>query len=197
MKSFVVSLISMASVSSLLVPGSALAFTQQQGTINPSVSCTNAHSRRNFLSTGAAVGFAALIANPLPSVADVSDGNSLPQGALQFSRMLKTREQLKSVAARVAEFGSEIEKDEWDKIDQFLRTVYSAGEDMKVVAKGIYEPAKKTKADEDIKLLQKLAQAGQGPVSKRDAAGFAVVAKKADDLFEDFLDLLRDIPEDL
>jgi hypothetical protein len=130
-------------------------------------------------------------------VADVSDGNALPQGALQFSRVIKVRAQLNSVAKRVADQPSDIDKAEWDKIDDFLRTVYSAGEDMKVIAKGIYEPAKKTKAYEDIKLLQSLVQVAQKPVSNKDSAGFTVVAAKVDGLFGDFLDLLRDIPDEL
>jgi len=160
-----------------------------------------ASSRRDFLTTSIAtsslVANSVIILSPLPGVADVSDGNSLPQGAAQFSRVIKVRAQLKSVAKRVADQPSEIDKAEWDKIDDFLRTVYSAGEDMKVIAKGIYEPAKKTKADEDIKLLQSLVQVAQKPVSNKDSAGFAVVAAKADGLFGDFLDMLRDIPDEI
>lgn len=158
-----------------------------------------ATNRRDFVSTcAAAVAAASSVAlSPLPSAADVSDGNALPQGAAQFSRVIKVRAQLKSVAKRVTEQSSEIDKAEWDKIDDFLRTVYSAGEDMKMIAKGIYDPAKKTKADEDVKLLQNLVQASQKVVSKKDAAGFGVVAAKADGLFEDFLDMLRDVPDEL
>ncbi|KAL7543390.1 hypothetical protein ACHAXR_013345 [Thalassiosira sp. AJA248-18] len=156
-------------------------------------------NRRDFLSTSIATAAAAstLVLSPLPSVADLSDGNALPEGAAQFSRIIKVRAQLKSVAKRVAENSSEIDKKEWDKIDDFLRTVYSAGQDMKVVAKGIYDPDKKTKADADIKLLQGLVQAAQKPVSKQDAAGFGVIATKADGLFEDFFDMLSDVPDEL
>jgi hypothetical protein len=67
---------------------------------------------------------------------------------------------------------------------------------MKVVSKTM-DPAKQPKAEEDIKLLQKLAQAAQGPVSKKDAEGFGAIAAKADGLFEDFFDLLRDVPDEL
>lgn len=158
-------------------------------------------SRREFLTksiaTAATVVTSTLVASPLPSLADVSDGNALPKEAAQFSRVIKVRAQLKSVAKRVAEQSSEIDKKEWDEIDNFLRTVYSAGNDMKEVAKGIYDPEKKTKAAADIKLLQNLVQAGQKPVSKQDAAGFGVVATKLDGCFEEFLDLLSDIPDEL
>jgi len=114
-----------------------------------------------------------------------------------FQRVLKVREQLKSVAKRATEQPDEIDKKEWDEIDNFLRTVYSAGKDMKGITKGIYDPAKKKKAEESVELLQKLVQAAQKPVSKKDAAGFVFIATKADGLFEDFLDALSDVPADL
>mmetsp|Transcript_27727 Transcript_27727/g.49982 ORF Transcript_27727/g.49982 Transcript_27727/m.49982 type:complete len:202 (+) Transcript_27727:135-740(+) len=162
---------------------------------------TSSSSRRDFLSTSiataATVATSTLVLAPLPSVADVSDGNVLPQGAAQFSRVIKVRAQLKSVAKRVTEQSDEIDKKEWDEIDNFLRTVYSAGEDMKVIGKGIYDPARKTKADADIKLLQGLVQVAQKPVKNKDAKGFGVVAAKADELFEDFFDALSDVPDEL
>jgi hypothetical protein len=67
---------------------------------------------------------------------------------------------------------------------------------MKVITKTM-DQSKQAKAEEVIKLLQKLAQAAQGPVSKQDAQGFGTIAAKADGLFEDFLDLLRDVPDEL
>lgn len=130
-------------------------------------------------------------------MADVSDGNALPKEAAQFLRVVKTREQLKSVAKRVKEQPDEIDKAEWDEIDNFLRTVYSAGNDMKAIAKGMYDPAKKTKADEDVKLLQNYIQAAQKPVKERNAAGFGLIAVKLDGLFADFFDALSDVPQDL
>lgn len=155
-------------------------------------------SRRDFLSTTlTTIATSTLILSPLPALADLSDGNALPQGAAQFSRVIKVRAQLASVAKRVAEQPDEIDKKEWDKIDDFLRTVYSAGNDMKVISKGIYDPTKKDKADADIKLLQNLVQAAQKPVSKKDNVGFGVIATKADGAFEDFFDQLRDVPDEL
>ena len=69
---------------------------------------------------------------------------------------------------------------------------------MKGIAKStIYDPAKKTKADEDIKLLQKLAQAGDASVSKQDAAAYALLTKKATFVLDDFFDLLRDVPDEI
>ncbi len=153
-------------------------------------------SRRDFLST-AVIATAATLITPLPSIAVGTGEGGLPEGAAQFSRVIKVKAQLKSVAKRATEQPDEITKEEWDKIDDFLRTVYSAGNDMKVISKGIFDPTKKEKADEDIKLLQKVVQAAQKPVAQKDAAGFATIATKADGLFEDFLDQLRDVPDEL
>jgi len=163
--------------------------------------CATSNSRRNFLSTtiatAATVAVSTLVLTPLPSFADLSDGNALPEGMAQFTRVLKVRVQLQAVAKRVTENPDEIDKKEWDKIDDFLRTVYSAGQDMKVVSKGIFDPVKKKQADEDIKTLQNLVQAAQKPVSKKDAAGFGFIANKADGLFGDFLEQLSDVPDEL
>ena len=187
-------------ITAIVTPYTAQAFAPSSGECSRrGTHLCAAASRRDFLSTSitTAAATSTLILAPLPSVADVSDGNVLPQGAAQFSRVIKVRAQLKSVAKRVAEQSSEIDKKEWDKIDDFLRTVYSAGEDMKVIAKGMYDPDKKANAEKDIKLLQNLVQAAQKPVSKQDAAGFGLIAAKADGLFEDFFDLLRDVPDEL
>eukprot|EP00577_Skeletonema_sp_RCC1716_P026846 CAMPEP_0113394072 /NCGR_PEP_ID=MMETSP0013_2-20120614/12286_1 /TAXON_ID=2843 ORGANISM="Skeletonema costatum, Strain 1716" /NCGR_SAMPLE_ID=MMETSP0013_2 /ASSEMBLY_ACC=CAM_ASM_000158 /LENGTH=196 /DNA_ID=CAMNT_0000277833 /DNA_START=50 /DNA_END=640 /DNA_ORIENTATION=+ /assembly_acc=CAM_ASM_000158 len=158
-------------------------------------------SRRDFLSTAVATaGIAASSATlltPLPGAAKGLGEGGLPDGAAQFSRVIKVKAQLKSVAKRVAEQPDDITKEEWDKIDDFLRTVYSAGNDMKVISKGIFDPSKKEKADEDIKLLQKVVQAAQKPVAQKDVKGFSAIAAKADGLFDDFLDQLRDVPDEL
>ena len=54
-------------------------------------------NRRDFISTAITTSSVAIggLAFPPPSLADVSDGNSLPQGAAQFSRLIKVRAQLK------------------------------------------------------------------------------------------------------
>ena len=76
--------------------------------------------------------------------------------------------------------------------------MYKGGEDMKTFTKtSIYDPEKKKKAEECVKFLQKFAQAGDGPVSKQDAEGYATILKKSDDVLETFFDLLRDVPDEL
>lgn len=80
-----------------------------------------------------------------------------------------------------------------------MRKVYKGGDDMKAFVKGggIYDPEKKKKAEEDFKLLQKLAQAGDGPISKEDATALKNVLTKADLVLEDFFELLRDVPDEI
>lgn len=49
-------------------------------------------SRRSFVSAAIIAGASTLFTGP--AFADVSDGNALPQGAAQFSRLLKTKNDL-------------------------------------------------------------------------------------------------------
>eukprot|EP00574_Skeletonema_japonicum_P009117 CAMPEP_0201717582 /NCGR_PEP_ID=MMETSP0593-20130828/3278_1 /ASSEMBLY_ACC=CAM_ASM_000672 /TAXON_ID=267983 /ORGANISM="Skeletonema japonicum, Strain CCMP2506" /LENGTH=196 /DNA_ID=CAMNT_0048207671 /DNA_START=31 /DNA_END=621 /DNA_ORIENTATION=- len=187
-------------LAALCQPASTLAFAPSSTGERTSRTRCEA-SRRDFLSTAVATAGIAVssttLFTPLPSAAVGLGEGGLPEGAAQFSRVIKVKAQLKSVAKRVAEQPDDITKEEWDKIDDFLRTVYSAGNDMKVISKGIFDPSKKEKADEDIKLLQKVVQAAQKPVAQKDVKGFSTIATKADSLFDDFLDQLRDVPDEL
>ena len=103
----------------------------------------------------------------------------------------------KGVTTRVVEHADEIDSKEWGALNDFNRILYKGGEDMKVVSKTIYDPAKKKKAEEDIKLLQKLAQAGDIPVSKQDAEGLKVILQKSTLVIDDFFELLRDVPDEI
>lgn len=129
--------------------------------------------------------------------ADVSDGTALPKGAAEFSRALRLRSDLKGVMKRVKENASDIDKKEWDNISKFLRTVYATGDDLKVVASGIFNSENKSRALEDISLLRRYSQAGDIPASKQDAKGFLIVADKMAGLLDDFFDSLSDVPDEL
>ena len=73
---------------------SASAFTiSQPGDRSTALSA----GRRDFITQGAAVVGAALVTGSLPAFADVSDGNTLPQGAQQFSRLIKVKGNLKVI----------------------------------------------------------------------------------------------------
>jgi len=153
----------------------------------------NQDNRRSFLvKTVAALPITFI--QPQKSFADVSDGNSLPDGAAQFSRILKTKTDLAGVINRVKDHGDEIDAKEWEAISVFLRKVYSAGDDMKFTAKSMVDYKKKS-ADDIVKELQKLAIAGDIPAQKNDAAGFLTVANRITKDFDGFLDLLSDVPD--
>jgi len=130
--------------------------------------------------------------------ADVSDGNALPSGAATFSRLVRLKKDLGGVITRVTEHADEIDKKEWDNLQEFLRILYKGSEDMKSITKvSINDPEKKKKADEDIKLLQKFAQLGDNPVTKQDAPGYASILKKCELILDNFFDLLRDVPDEI
>jgi len=151
----------------------------------------------------AATAVSALLIQSTPNAAfaEVSKGDSLPEGAAQFKRLLSLKSDLPAVIKRLSEGGADgsIDKKEWDALSDFMRKVYKGGDDMKAFVKGggIYDPEKKKKAEEDFKLLQKLAQAGDGPISKEDATALKNVLTKADLVLEDFFELLRDVPDEI
>lgn len=160
-------------------------------------------SRRGFISraveTAVVAGSIGILGLSTPAAfADVSDGNALPAGAAQFSRLVRLKKDLGGVIKRVAEKADEIDKKEWDNLQEFLRILYKGSDDMKSIAKAsIYDPEKKKKADEDIKLLQKFAQLGDSPVTKQDAVGLAEVLKKCEIILDNFFDLLKDVPDEI
>jgi len=86
---------------------------------------------------------------------------------------------------------------EWENVGRFLRQAYATGDDMKVVANGILNPVSKQRALDDIAQLRNYAQAGDIPVSKKDATGFVAVSRKMTGLVEDFFNALVDVPEEL
>jgi len=164
---------------------------------------SNTNSRRDFISKAVKTTLVATTVGiadwyTQAAYAEVSAGTSLPDGAAQFSRLIRLQKDLAAVIKRVAENADEIDKKEWDNIQEFLRIVYKGSDDMKFISKAsIYDPEKKKKAEEDIKLLQKFAQLGDNPVSKQDAKGVEGILKKCQLVLENYLDLLRDVPADL
>lgn len=92
----------------------------------------------------------------------------------------------------------DINKNEWDNIGKFLRTVYSTAEnDMKFVAKRIFNPDSQKQALKDVDEVKKYAQAGDVSVSKQDASRLASIIAKVGELLDDFLDSLSDVPDEI
>jgi len=160
-------------------------------------------SRRALFAQGTATAATAAVSlvlggRPAPALAEVAAGTSLPQGALQFSRLIRLKDDLKAVITRVTEHPDELDKKEWDNLSDFLRILYKGSEDMKSIAKStIYDPEKKKKAEEDVKYIQKVSQLGDGPVSKQDAEGLAKILTKSYLVIDDFFELLRDVPDEI
>jgi len=132
-----------------------------------------------------------------PAMADVSDGNQLPQGARQFQRLLFIRSENAGNIKKLSAKDVTLDKKEWDKLSDFLRTLYGGGEDMKIITKTMKDPEKKKKADETVKLVQKMAQAGEGPLAKEDVAGFLQMSQNSAKLFDTFFELLQDVPDEI
>lgn len=153
-------------------------------------------SRRAFVS-GAILSVAATAIVIKPAFADVSDGNQLPDGAAQFSRLLNTKNNISTLKSRIQDKNIELNKKEWDNIGQFLRRLYQASEDMKSVAISIYDPEKKKAAVKTIEEVKKYSKAGEGSVNNQDPEGIVVILDKVDAIIDEFLELLRDIPDEI
>jgi hypothetical protein len=92
----------------------------------------------------------------------------------------------------------DIDKKEWDNIGKFLRTIYSTAEnDMKFVAKGVFNPANQKQALNDAEEVKKYAQAGDVSASKQDATRLASILIKIGELVDDFFESLSDVPDEL
>jgi hypothetical protein len=154
-------------------------------------------SRRGFLAGSvASVASFTLLVGP-PAVADVSDGNQLPDGAAQFSRLLNTKMNISTLRKRILNKDDPLTKKDWDNVGQFLRRLYQASEDMKSISISIYDPEKKKAAVATIEEVKKYSKAGEASVNDQDAQGITVVLDKVDSIFAEFLDLLRDIPDEI
>lgn len=90
-----------------------------------------------------------------------------------------------------------MDKTEWNNVGQFLRKVYAVSEDMKAIASGFYDPAKKKRASELIDDIKKVSKAADAPTGSQNGPEFLVYAKKITSILDEFLDLLRDVPDEL
>mmetsp|Transcript_592 Transcript_592/g.775 ORF Transcript_592/g.775 Transcript_592/m.775 type:complete len:199 (+) Transcript_592:70-666(+) len=198
MKSFKVILVSLSLVCSASCFGVSPKWVHAAERARESTTRIHQHltaSRRTFLATSITASIASTALFPTESFADVSDGD-LPAGAAQFARILRTKSDLVLVRKRIKEASAdEISKEEWDNVGKFLRKVYTAAGDMKKL--GISDPAKKKRAIELTQLLEKLAQAGDIECTKEDKTKLLVILDKAQSSFDEFFDLLSDVPDEI
>ena len=154
-------------------------------------------SRRGALQSIAAGLTTASILTNVPAFADVSDGNALPEGAAQFTRIVRAKTDMQNVAKRVSSAANEMDKTEWQNVGGFLRKVYGvADNDMKAVASGL-TPDKKKTAAELMDKLKKTARAADATCSADKATEFLAYGKTIESALDAFLDLLSDVPDEL
>jgi hypothetical protein len=103
----------------------------------------------------------------------------------------------KAVQKRVSQSASEMDQKEWDNVGQFLRKVYGVSDDMKAIAGDFYEPEKKKKAAELIVDLKKYSKAADAPTGTQNGPEFLAYARKISSILDEFLDLLRDVPDEI
>ena len=98
---------------------------------------------------------------------------------------------------RVVEQSSDMDKTEWENVSQFLRKVYGVSDDMKMISLGFYDPAKKKRGGELIETVKKYSKAADGPASRQNGPEFLAYSIKLTKTFDEFLDLLRDVPDEI
>jgi len=90
-----------------------------------------------------------------------------------------------------------MDKEEWNNVGQFLRKVYGVSDDMKAIASGFSDTDKKKKAADLIDDLKKYAKAADGPTGTQNGPEFLAYSKKLATIVDEFLDLLRDVPDEI
>ncbi|GMH65960.1 hypothetical protein TrRE_jg5735 [Triparma retinervis] len=101
-------------------------------------------SRQSFLKTGLTAAATTLLL-PTAALAEVSAGTSLPDGANQFSRVLKSKNEVSDVVKSLSS-SAPVDADQWKTLQLYIRKLYSVGDDMLFVGKGL-DKVKKAEAD--------------------------------------------------
>mmetsp|Transcript_10005 Transcript_10005/g.16618 ORF Transcript_10005/g.16618 Transcript_10005/m.16618 type:complete len:186 (-) Transcript_10005:153-710(-) len=179
----------------LLLVGSVASFAPSSISSSSSATELAASSRRQILGS-AFVSASTILIGASSAFADVSEGNQLPDGAAQFSRLLKVKYDIPSVKKRLTENAADLDKKEWLNIGGFLRRIYAEADDLKVVGGGL-SPDKKKQGAEIAEQIRKYSKAGEAPINAQDAPAVINILDKCDGLFGDFLDLLSDVPDEI
>ncbi|GMH77614.1 hypothetical protein TrST_g5726 [Triparma strigata] len=158
-----------------------------------------AEKRRKFVETGLTgiglgfvLGGGAQVAN---AIGEVADGNSLPDGAKQFSRVLKSQKDVKEIIASLSS-SPPTDSSQWKVLSLYIRGLYSLSDDMTFIGKGL-APEKKKMAEEVIKTFKKDVKEADVPAKAEDVEEFKKLMVKAEGGITEFLELLQDIPQDL
>lgn len=101
------------------------------------------------------------------------------------------------IAKRVSQAASEMDETEWKNVGLYLRRVYNVSDDMKQISAGFYDPEKKKRAGELIDILKKTTKAADSVTDSKHGPEFLAYAGKLERTLEEFLELLRDVPDEL
>mmetsp|Transcript_27639 Transcript_27639/g.55316 ORF Transcript_27639/g.55316 Transcript_27639/m.55316 type:complete len:194 (-) Transcript_27639:151-732(-) len=191
---------------SLLVPSALIIFLSPavhpfsvNGPTAPRTHTSLSVTRRSFLPIVPAGALSVFLQPILPSNAAVGEGTRLPDGAAQFSRILKAQSDWKKLGSalddRVAK-KEEIGEDEWKSTSLYLRKLYGVGDDMKFIT-ATMDKSKKSSGEGIAKEFQNAIKAADKPAMAREYKPFSDNQKKSLALIDDFLALLQDIPDEI
>mmetsp|Transcript_3308 Transcript_3308/g.6733 ORF Transcript_3308/g.6733 Transcript_3308/m.6733 type:complete len:200 (+) Transcript_3308:2-601(+) len=156
-------------------------------------------SRRSFVNQSIlapAFGFVGVSAGlPVPSLAEVSAGTSLPDGANQFSRVLKSKAEVADVVKSLSS-SSPVDADQWKTLQLYIRKLYSVGDDMLFVGKGL-DKDKKAEAEKIVNKFRTDVKAADKPAREQNVGEFKELMVMADSGLSSFLDLLQDVPDEI
>lgn len=110
--------------------------------------------------------------------------------------MLKSKADWAKLGGTVESRGNDLSKEEWSNIAQFLRPLYQVGDDMKIISGGM-DSGKKKEAETIISEFQTLIKQADGPTRSQDASAFIKINKRSGELMDNFMDLLRDVPDEI
>ncbi|CAM9246196.1 unnamed protein product [Discosporangium mesarthrocarpum] len=145
---------------------------------------------------GAAL-FAVSVGKPTPVLAELGVGEGgLPDGARQFSNLVKIQKDWIALGKTISARGSELSPEEWKNVAFFLRRVYQTGDDLNFLAGGL-DPTKKKTALSLVKGIQTEVEAADKPVKVQDVEKFLEAQVSVQGKLETFMDLFADVPDEL
>lgn len=127
-----------------------------------------------------------------------SGEGGLPEAARQFDNVVRSQKGWESLGSRIEKGGKagDITNEEWKNVQLYLRQLYTAGDDMAGMAKGLSKDKQGTAA-ELIKSFKATVKKADDPAAAKDAAGLRAAQKVSSAQLADFLALFQDVPDEL
>eukprot|EP00904_Undaria_pinnatifida_P008763 jgi/Undpi1/5016/HiC_scaffold_19.g08368.m1 len=142
-------------------------------------------------------GAAAATQAPAGALAEVGVGEGgLPDGARQFSNLVKVQKDWIALGKTVKSQGADVSAGEWKNVALFLRKVYQLGGDLEFLA-GTFSADKKKTAMALVRGIQKEVEAADKPAREKDSEAFMAAQASVEKKFEDFMELFNNVPSEL